>query len=65
METDIVLQGVIIAHLIGMLVSAFWFWPIYIDKRNRKCMDVMVFIAVICWGFIPLVCLMIDLNKNS
>lgn len=65
MEREILLNGLIVAHMVGVCISAFWFYPVYIGKRNRRCMDVMTYIAVICWGFIPLICLTIDLNKEN
>lgn len=65
MENVDFLTALCIAHIVGMMLTALWFYPTYFKSHNCcKCIEKALFAGLVLLGWIPLICLFVDLNKN-
>ena len=66
MNTQIIITAFGLAHAAGMLLSCIWFYPIYFKREHRNsCTNMLQYLAMILFGWISLICLFIDINKNE
>lgn len=66
MKTQITITTLGLAHAVGMLLSSLWFFPIYFKREHRySCTNWLQYLAMILFGWISLICLFIDINKDE
>ena len=65
MENVNFLIALCIAHVVGMTLTALWFYPAYFKSGQIKYIELAQYVGMTLLGWISLICLFIDLNKKT